>query len=297
MTIVVPVLGTACGDVAGPTPEAPTRYDLLFDGEVGGKPRLFRATWADDTLVVGAPTASGRRPAPSPDGRRIAFQSLGTDQDPPTVMILEGAVAVPFGAPWGLAGEVGWSGDGRNIVFLSQSEDASGDIFVADARGPVMDRPHNLTPYDPGRAGPQPDRTPAWSPDGAWIAFSTYRTGGAAIWVMRPDGTDARPVTGSGAYGDFEPSRSPDSREIAFQRGDGATVRIGVVSVNGGEPRFLNWPSKAYNPAWSPDGEMIAFSSDVDGDMDIFVVSPDGGDVLRVRRPGTDRNAAWAGRH
>jgi TolB protein len=112
---------------------------------------------------------------------------------------------------------------------------------------------------------------------------------------MLADGRGARAVTVPGAYGDYEPSWSPDGQWIAFQRVDAETVRIGIVSAEGGTPRFLAWPARAYNPAWSPDGQ-IAFSSNVDGDMDIYIVSPEGVELSRVRRRGIDRNPAWARR-
>lgn len=287
--------GLACSDAAGPDPVEPSGFDLLFDGEMAvGEPRLFRVSGRGGPAPVGAGVA-GRRPAASPDGRRIAFQSLGTDEEPSRLMLAEAAsgAALPLGAADGLAGEVSWSPDGRRIAFLSQRDDAAGDIFVADVSGGDLLAVRNLTPRDPANGLPQPDRTPAWSPDGARIAFANSRLGSAAIWVMNADGTGARAVTAAGQHMDYEPSWSPDGRWIAFQRASATGVRIGIVAAAGGTPRFLDWPARAYNPAWSPDGERIAFSSDVDGDMDIFVVSPRGDEVTRVRRPGTDRDAAW----
>ena len=285
---------SGCSDPLDTGHEPSEGYDLLFDGEVGGQPTLFRAHRNGGTFVVESLGQPGRRAAAPPDGNRIAYQTLGTAEEPSTLMLLNGQGAAPLGAPSGIAGEVSWSRDGTRIAFLSQSADESGDIFVADASSVTLTEIRNLTPYDALGGLLQPDRTPAWSPDGEWIAFTAYREGGPAIWVMREDGSEPRAVTEVGAYADFEPSWSPDSREIAFQRADGATVRIGIVSVHGGAPRFLNWPAKAYNPAWSPDGAFIAFSSNVDGDMDVFVVTPDGAEVARVRRSGVDRNAAWA---
>jgi dipeptidyl aminopeptidase/acylaminoacyl peptidase len=41
------------------------------------------------------------------------------------------------------------------------------------------------------------DRSPAWSPDGQRIAFSTNRSGNYDIWSVEPDGTDGAPVTSS----------------------------------------------------------------------------------------------------
>ena len=43
---------------------------------------------------------------------------------------------------------------------------------------------------------------PSWSPDGAWIVVSLQRAEVSGIFVVHPDGTDLRPVTGaSGVQG------------------------------------------------------------------------------------------------
>jgi dipeptidyl aminopeptidase/acylaminoacyl peptidase len=286
---------SACSDAAAPLTSR-TGYDLVFDGEVSvGRPLLFRGVEGQAVLVRDG--VEGRRPAARSDGL-LAFQSLGNEAAPSALAIVwEGRQApVALGnAPGGLEAEVSWSPDGRRIAFMSQAEDPAGDIFVARVDGTRLVEVQNLTPRNSSDPFPQPDRTPAWSPDGARIAFTTYRAGGAAIWVMNTDGTGARAVTSPGAYGDFEPSWSPNGDSIAFQRSDAVTVRVGTVASTGGVPRFLAWPAKAYNPAWSPDGR-LAFSSDIDGDMDIFVVTPEGVELGRVRRSGTDRNPTWVRR-
>ena len=64
------------------------------------------------------------------------------------------------------------------------------------------------------------DGTPAWSPDGQWIAWSKAGT----IWLMKPDGTEARALI----YGD-EPSWSPDSRRIAFSQVTFNVVRLYAI--------------------------------------------------------------------
>jgi Tol biopolymer transport system component len=294
-------LAAACGDPAAPLPAVrPAAYDLVFEGDVaGGQRHVFRA--AAEASAFGTPALFGRgiaagRPAPSRDGRRLLVQWTHPDRTHSTVAVVDETMASPVPVGSGtdeIEGEPTWAPDGRRFAFLSQGDDPAGDILVGTLRGTRLEGVRNLTPRDPGNPYPQPDRTPAWSPDGARIAFTTYRAGGAAIWTMAPDGAGARPVTAAGQYGDYSPSWSPDGRWIAFQRVDASTVRIGIVAAEGGAPRFLPWPAKAYAPAWSPDGARIAFSSDVDGDMDVYVVTPDGAELARVRRPGADRNPAW----
>lgn len=73
------------------------------------------------------------------------------------------------------------SPDGRQVVFSWR-----GDLWrVADDGGAAA----RLT------AHPADEGVSAWSPDGAWIAFESERSGRRAVHVMRPDGTDVRQVT------------------------------------------------------------------------------------------------------
>lgn len=296
--LALPLALAACEDALHPGGGTEPAYDLVFDGEeADGVPRLFRVPGAGGTPSRVGSGYAGRRAAATADGRRIAFQTPGSETEPPRLMLVDAArPPAPLGAVEGLAGEVSWSPDGSRIAFLSQRDDAAGDVFVAEVAGSTLASVRNLTPRDPARPFPQPDRTPAWSPEGGRIAFTAYRHGGPALWVMAPDGTAARAVTAAGDHMDFEPSWSPDGHSIAFQRADATTTRIGIVPAAGGEPRFLPWPAKAHNPAWSPDGAHLAFSSDVDGDTDIYVVTLAGAQVTRIRRRGTDRNPAWVRR-
>src|SRR5690606_33846671 len=67
------------------------------------------------------------------------------------------------------------------------------------------------------------DTAPAFSPDGEWIAFGRAPANTAAgrqLWLMRPDGRDARPLTSDPAVTHGPPSWSPDGRTLLFQRYD-----------------------------------------------------------------------------
>jgi len=124
---------------------------------------------------------------------------------------------------------------------------------------------------------------PAWSPDGASIAFASKRDGRWHIYVMHADGTGARRLTGT-AQDDSHPTWSPDGRRIAFARaGD-----LYVVAAAGGRARRIRrgLGGELADPAWSPDGRLIAYDYRPPGYSirEIWVVRADGGDEREVTR-------------
>jgi Tol biopolymer transport system component len=131
---------------------------------------------------------------------------------------------------------------------------------------------------------------PAWSPDGAKIAFTDTTVRGD-LWVMNADGsglrklTDSRPFSsGSPNYGARQPAWSPDGRAIAFGYG---YVGISLIEADGSDLRpFVRGFS--FGADWSPGGKWIAYAvgeDELDG-TSISVKSPDGSKRrLVARRP------------
>lgn len=65
------------------------------------------------------------------------------------------------------------------------------------------------------------DSAAAWSPDGQWIALERkvgQQTRGKQLWLMRPDGSEARPLTNDADVNYGMPAWSPDGRYLVFQR-------------------------------------------------------------------------------
>src|SRR5262249_41851900 len=63
--------------------------------------------------------------------------------------------------------------------------------------------------------------SPAVSPDGRWITFTTESPSGQEIWIMQADGQNRRKLVGESdtGFGGFGPATwAPDSQKIAYVR-------------------------------------------------------------------------------
>ncbi|HEV7505941.1 MAG TPA: PDZ domain-containing protein [Thermoanaerobaculia bacterium] len=101
--------------------------------------------------------------------------------------------------------------------------------------------------------------TPAFSPDGAWLAFSRDTGSGGDIFVMPAAGGEARRLTWHPKE-DRVRGWSPDGRRILFvsnREGDGQ-YRLFTVDRDGGTPERLPL-FEARQGAFSPDGSHIAY--------------------------------------
>src|SRR6476646_143132 len=80
-------------------------------------------------------------------------------------------------------------------IFFSRVFPAPGQLglFVANGAG---------TGEHPLLATPDLDYDAAWSPDGAWIALTSERSGSADIYRVHQDGSGLERLTDSPAYDD-----------------------------------------------------------------------------------------------
>lgn len=223
-------------------------------------------------LVAGA--------APGPP--RLAWLSLTTGD---TVAVFEDNQIIGYGATWSANGQ--WLSyvapssqgiqvynvqDGRNLIIPSRMGSTavwnpqSDSLLVSDIQRGDEGFVVHLLRGSPARgelsdiSGQNErveDSSPAWSPDGAWIAFTRKVAGasmGKQIWLMRPDGSEARYLTNDMEIHHGLPAWSPDGRFLAYQRFPlqevGARPSVWVLDVESGQVREVVTPGN--RPTWLP---------------------------------------------
>jgi Tol biopolymer transport system component len=144
------------------------------------------------------------------------------------------------------------SADGRRIVF-----DLLGDLYALDSTGGVA------TPVTSGVAF---DSQPLYSPDGAWLAYLSDRSGAENVWIARPDGSEARRISDNrGVHEYVSPAWSADARRIyvSLYRADRNAAELWSYDVDGRTaPRELTGGKfSALGAAPSRDGRYLYFAA------------------------------------
>jgi WD40 repeat protein len=251
-----------------------------------------------------------------PDGYRVTVTGTSISDVVEGLVGANATVVVPRVAPgrhvvsfWDVAGNCDTAGPARRevdvqsagVVAVSFDFSCESATWVAYVQVEPV-RNSEIWVIRSNRTGarrltdnPATDEQPAWSPDGARIAFTSDRDGRQAIFVMNADGTGVRRLTDA-AFANYHPTWSPDGTRIAFTSERDADAEIYVMNADGTDQRRLTTQAGLdTDPAWSPDGTRIAFTSNRDGDEEIYVMNANGSGVTRVTvNPTWDRHPAWS---
>jgi Tol biopolymer transport system component len=155
-----------------------------------------------------------------------------------------------------------WSPDGKLLAYTHYRPETSGDLFLLPIGGSRQPVPFLATPVN--------ERSPAFSPDGRWIAYTSDETGQFEVFVTPYPGPGRRWQVSRG--GGVAPAWRSDGREIVYNNAD----RLLAVDVRGGS---------VFEAA--PPRELLKLPPFTD----YFAMTPDGSRFLAVVGDGEDRTA------
>jgi dipeptidyl aminopeptidase/acylaminoacyl peptidase len=251
--------------VAAPAHAAPEHAEIAFASD--GKLWSSRADGSERRLL-----GRGDEPIWSPDGSRLAY--VHGNEDESQIMLLGAGAITPLRKGVTDASPA-WSPDGTQLAFSRftvRRQRYRTSIVVVD----VASRAERVLITQPLFPRFEYVGLPAWSPDGATIAYTHSRID--REHDIRPDirTVPAGGGTPSTLIRDAQwPAWSPDGTKLAF-----ASIRdrngtrcssdecwfageLYVAAADGSQPKRLtrNEGDDAV-PRWSPDGSRILFTSD-----------------------------------
>ena len=295
------------------TPDSPVNDNQpMFSPD--GQQIAFRSSRdGGGVFVMGATGENVRRvsdfgyhPSWSPDGRSLVIATM-TTADPlnrPAVGSELWVVDVETGQARKLLDEVDamdpvWSPNGHRVAFWGLHQGGQRDVWTVRSDG---------TDLRPVSAEPALDWNPVWSPDGAYLYWSSARSGAQNLWRVSIDEEsgallgEPEPITTGGFASRSGLTISSDgSRMVYVERVRTRNIRRMPIDPSSGEilgesVAVTEGNRIAGDSNASPDGAFIAFTNFGDIQEDIFVTAADGSGRVRnlTNDAFKDRMPRWS---
>jgi TolB protein len=224
-------------------------------------------------LTEGRPEENDVDPMFSPDGKSILFTSTRGGAAGIWVIGLDGS---------GLkricdGDQAEWAPDGKRVALRRDDRVVVRDLDSGKERV--------LTPPDwPHCSGP------AWSPDGATIAFACRWEAGNGVFAVPAAG--GAPTKVYDQQGACEPHWSPDGQRLVYE----TETHICTIKPDGSDNRLLTYFGGVQRYGrYSPDGKLVVFCQGPSerGPWELYTIPVAGGPPRKLTEEGSDMYAHW----
>jgi len=156
---------------------------------------------------------------------------------------------------------------GRKFSLIVADSDGYNEQVVVSQREPIM--------------------SPSWSPDGSHLAYVSFETGHAAVFVQSLY-TNQRKVVADFRGSNSAPAWSPDGRQLAVVLTRDGSSKIYLMRPDGSDLHRISGNGGGIDtePNFSPDGQSLLFTSDRGGSAQVYRMSVEGGAAQRMTFSG-----------
>jgi TolB protein len=186
----------------------------------------------------------------------------------------------PLGAPalgpdWRLAVHRG-ADEIERVITGVRGVAATRAVFVRDGSVWIIDSDGSGAHALAGTSG---GLSPAWHPNGRYLAYDELANTGHQVIVVRDiaAGTSPRRITTQYTL-NISPAFSPDGNTVVFAAGDDGSDLFSAKAFDNSPPVRLmaSRGSSNASPSFSPDGKQIAFTSNRLGHAEVYIMDADG---------------------
>ncbi len=224
-------------------------WDPALQSMVGIDSDSISANWAEMVKAQYLPLMEGRQ-APSEVGTLVLAPSTGAGSQ-------------------NLAPSL--SPDGKQLVYISEKDLFSFDLFLADAGSGKTEKTLSNAAADPHFDALRfVDSSGSWSWDGTRLAFVVFADGNNELVVANPRNGDVEETIAVKGMGAMQgPSWSPNGEQIVFSGSVGGISDIYLYDlVSEATTKLTDDRNADFQPVFSPDGRQVAFVTDKAPDTD-----------------------------
>jgi TolB protein len=167
--------------------------------------------------------------------------------------------------------------DGKSILYSAFFETNNYEIYEMRLDDGSVKRLTNVLGVE---------NAPEVSPDGSRIVFTRWspNTDQYQIMLMDRDGGNMENIP---RILGWDPTWSPDGKQVLFASDRSGTVQLHTVRVDGKNVKGItNLPSIRGRSDWSPDGQLIVTYSGPSWNRELYIMNADGSNVRQLTPSG-----------